>query len=92
MLDALEGETTLDRLYSNDQTAEWKAHLGDLAGTCTAVAIGPGLGRSAALADVLLLVLSQTTVPLVIDADALNALEGRTTDLRVHHGPVVITQ
>ena len=29
-------ETTLDRLYSNDQTAEWKAHLGDLAGTCTA--------------------------------------------------------
>src|SRR5262249_32595869 len=31
------------------------------------------------------------TVPLVLDADALNALEGRTTDLRLHHGPVVIT-
>ncbi|MET2826237.1 DUF1624 domain-containing protein [Mesorhizobium shangrilense] len=38
MLDALESETTLDRLYSNDQTAEWKAHLGDLADTCTAKA------------------------------------------------------
>ncbi|TPL56222.1 DUF1624 domain-containing protein [Mesorhizobium sp. B2-4-2] len=36
MLDTLEGEATLDRLYKNDQTAEWRAHLADLAGTCTA--------------------------------------------------------
>ncbi|MER8629861.1 DUF1624 domain-containing protein [Mesorhizobium opportunistum] len=36
MLDTLEGESSLDRLYNNDQTAQWKAHLGDLAGTCTA--------------------------------------------------------
>ena len=36
ILDAIEGETTLDRLYSNDQTAEWKSHLRDLAGICTA--------------------------------------------------------
>jgi uncharacterized membrane protein len=36
MLDTLEGEATLDRLYNNDQTAEWKAHLSDLAGMCTA--------------------------------------------------------
>jgi ADP-dependent NAD(P)H-hydrate dehydratase len=62
-----------------------------LAGSSTAAAIGPGLGRSAAHSDLLLAVLSQTTVPLVLDADALNALAGRTTDLRLHHGPVVIT-
>ena len=36
MLDTLEGEATLDRLYNGDQTAEWKAHLADLAGICTA--------------------------------------------------------
>ena len=36
MLDTLEGEATLDRLYNNDQTAEWKAHISDLAGMCTA--------------------------------------------------------
>ncbi|MCA0032804.1 heparan-alpha-glucosaminide N-acetyltransferase [Mesorhizobium sp. B263B2A] len=36
MLDTLEGESSLDRLYNNDQTAQWQAHLGDLAGTCTA--------------------------------------------------------
>jgi uncharacterized membrane protein len=36
MLDTLQGEATLDRLYGNDQTAEWKAHLAGLANTCTA--------------------------------------------------------
>jgi NAD(P)H-hydrate epimerase len=65
--------------------------LAELAGGATATAIGPGLGRSTALADLLLAVFSQTTVPLVLDADALNALAGRTSDLRLHHGPVVVT-
>lgn len=36
MLDTLQGEATLDRLYSNDQTAEWKAHIAGLANICTA--------------------------------------------------------
>lgn len=36
MLDTLEGEATLDRLYNNDQTAQWRQHLSDLASTCTA--------------------------------------------------------
>jgi uncharacterized membrane protein len=38
MLDTLEREATLDRLYRNDQAAEWQAHLGELAGACTAKA------------------------------------------------------
>jgi NAD(P)H-hydrate epimerase len=62
-----------------------------LAGTSSAAVIGPGLGRSAGLPELLLTFLSQTTVPVVVDADALNALAGRTADLRLHHGPVVIT-
>ncbi|MDX8434945.1 DUF1624 domain-containing protein [Mesorhizobium abyssinicae] len=36
MLDTLQGEGTLDRLYNGDQTPEFKAHLADLAGACTA--------------------------------------------------------
>ncbi len=62
-----------------------------LAGANTVAAVGPGLGRSAALPDLLLTVLAKTTLPLVLDADALNALAGRTADLRLHHGPVVVT-
>jgi ADP-dependent NAD(P)H-hydrate dehydratase len=71
--------------------ASASAELVTLAGTSTAAAVGPGLGRSATLPDLLLAILAQTTVPLVLDADALNALDGRTADLRLHHGPVVIT-
>jgi NAD(P)H-hydrate epimerase len=65
--------------------------LVELAGGSSAAVVGPGLGRSAAMADLLLAFLAQTTVPVVLDADALNALAGRTADLRLHHGPVVIT-
>ncbi|RTM09267.1 MAG: DUF1624 domain-containing protein [Hyphomicrobiales bacterium] len=36
MLDTLEGEASLDRLYSNDQTPQWRAHLTDLVSMCTA--------------------------------------------------------
>ncbi|WP_027051277.1 DUF1624 domain-containing protein [Mesorhizobium erdmanii] len=36
MLQTLQGEGSLDRLYNNDQTADFRAHLGDLAGSCTA--------------------------------------------------------
>ncbi|MGB3540676.1 MAG: DUF1624 domain-containing protein [Mesorhizobium sp.] len=36
MLDALEGEDTLDRLYAADQSPELKAHVTELAGMCTA--------------------------------------------------------
>ncbi len=36
MLDSLQGEAGLDKLYGNDQTAEFKAHLSELASACTA--------------------------------------------------------
>jgi uncharacterized membrane protein len=36
MLTTIEGEATLDRLENNDQSAEFRAHLGDLAASCTA--------------------------------------------------------
>ena len=36
MLDTLQSEAAFDRLYNGDQTPEFKAHLSDLAGICTA--------------------------------------------------------
>lgn len=39
-----------------------------------AVVLGPGMGASAKVEDVVLRVLSQERVPVVVDADALNAL------------------
>jgi ADP-dependent NAD(P)H-hydrate dehydratase len=54
-------------------------------------ALGPGLGQSPELGDVIVALLEQTTTPLVLDADALNVLVGRLGALRKHQGPVVLT-
>jgi NAD(P)H-hydrate epimerase len=54
-------------------------------------AIGPGLGQSADLGNMLVTVLEQSTTPLVLDADALNVLVERLGALRKHHGPIVLT-
>jgi ADP-dependent NAD(P)H-hydrate dehydratase len=53
--------------------------------------LGPGLGQSGELGDMLAFVLEQTTTPLVLDADALNVLVGRLGALRKHRGPIVLT-
>lgn len=59
---------------------------------CTAAAAGPGLGRSAeAAALVAALLLSGAPRPLVLDADALNALAGRTELLDEYPGTAVLT-
>lgn len=54
-------------------------------------AIGPGLGQSAELGDMIDSVLEQTATPLVLDADALNVLTSRLGSLRKHREPVVLT-
>jgi NAD(P)H-hydrate epimerase len=53
-------------------------------------AIGPGLGQSPAISDLIRAVL-QTPTPLVLDADGLNGLQGDTTPLRGRASPLVIT-
>jgi len=42
-----------------------------------ALAIGPGLGQSPALFEMLAILIANTTVPIVIDADGLNLLAGQ---------------
>ncbi len=57
-------------------------------------AAGPGLGRSrgtVALVDALLHAESGSGIPLVLDADALSALQGHLEWLREHAAPVILT-
>src|SRR5262249_25862003 len=57
----------------------------------TVVAVGPGLGRSAALTELVLCFIEQTQTPLVLDADGLNAVQGQVARLRVRTAPLIVT-
>jgi NAD(P)H-hydrate epimerase len=57
----------------------------------TAVVVGPGLGQSPDLPDVLAEVLRADTTPLVLDADGLNALAKRTDMLKANQRPLILT-
>jgi hydroxyethylthiazole kinase-like uncharacterized protein yjeF len=57
----------------------------------TVVAIGPGIGRNPETAQFVHEALHQTKAPLVIDADGLNAFEGRTQLLDGRRRPLVLT-
>jgi NAD(P)H-hydrate epimerase len=55
------------------------------------IGFGPGLGRSPAIRALLSSLLTEVRVPLVIDADGLNALEGHTSWLKQRAGPAILT-
>ena len=58
----------------------------------TACLIGPGLGRSDAVLELVQAALqNQNHVPIVLDADGINALEGHIDVLRGATCPVVLT-
>jgi NAD(P)H-hydrate epimerase len=62
-----------------------------LARAQTVLAVGPGLGRSAGLSALLGKLLTQLEVPLVLDADGLNAFADHPEQLRRHRSPLVMT-
>jgi NAD(P)H-hydrate epimerase len=55
------------------------------------LAIGPGLGQSAEIRELIHWVVGDVTIPTVIDADGLNALAGQTETLANLRRPVVLT-
>src|SRR5262249_33611193 len=63
----------------------------DLTGTHDVLALGPGLGRSPGLTALVHALLEKTALPLVLDADGLNALQGHTDRLRHRTAPLVLT-
>ncbi|MEY8427007.1 NAD(P)H-hydrate dehydratase [Lachnospiraceae bacterium 46-15] len=57
----------------------------------TAAGIGPGFGTGTGKWEILCLFLEKCICPLVLDADALNLLSGRTEKLRECRSSVVVT-
>jgi ADP-dependent NAD(P)H-hydrate dehydratase len=65
--------------------------LVELAKTATCVACGPGLGQSDDLTELVGWLYANLALPMVLDADALNALAQRPSKLANPAGPRVIT-
>ena len=58
---------------------------------CDACLVGPGLGRSPAILDVVGAVLTHAKCPVILDADGINCLEGNIDSLGQASCPVVLT-
>ena len=61
------------------------------AGGCDAALIGPGLGRSPETEALVLRLLADLDVPVVLDADGINALAGHIDVLDRRRAPTVLT-
>ncbi len=55
------------------------------------LAIGPGLGRHPQTAALVKDLILEVNKPVILDADGLNAFEGREKALRRHRGPLAVT-
>ena len=55
------------------------------------LALGPGLGRSPAITALVSSLLSQVQIPIVLDADGLNALQHHTNCLKGRSAPLILT-
>jgi NAD(P)H-hydrate epimerase len=68
-----------------------EADLLALAGANDVVAVGPGLGRSDGLSGLLSVLLGKVSKPMVLDADGINAFQGRADRLRGRTAPLILT-
>jgi len=55
------------------------------------LAIGPGISTSDEISDLVSLLVAKSEVPMVIDADGINAIAGRTSILKKSRAPVILT-
>jgi ADP-dependent NAD(P)H-hydrate dehydratase / NAD(P)H-hydrate epimerase len=55
------------------------------------LAIGPGLGTGSRQAELVIEAIKRIEIPLVLDADGLNVLVGRTSELSARSAPTVVT-
>jgi NAD(P)H-hydrate epimerase len=56
-----------------------------------ALVVGPGLGRDDRTAAAVRRIVAESTIPLVLDADGLNALTGDLGPLRARTAPAILT-
>jgi hydroxyethylthiazole kinase-like uncharacterized protein yjeF len=76
-----DGSIALSALHRTNKLAEGKSVL----------AIGPGISRNSETAEFVRSAVKRHTLPIVLDADGLNAFEGRSQELNGKVGPIVIT-
>jgi len=65
--------------------------LRDWLGRVDAVALGPGLSRQGQVAELVAALVRETPVPLVVDADGLNALAAQPRVLHERQAPTILT-
>jgi ADP-dependent NAD(P)H-hydrate dehydratase len=68
-----------------------RERIAELAVDATAIACGPGLGRSEELTQLVAWMYGNLSQPVVFDADALNALAARPAVLEAPAGPRILT-
>jgi len=66
---------------------EWKKRLGEF----NAILAGPGMTRHAATFRLVEMILRDSKIPVVLDADALNVFEGKASKLSARREKLVIT-
>lgn len=69
----------------------YKAIIGFLKNKGTVLAIGPGLSVNDEISKLVGMLVKESGVPVVIDADGLNAIAGKTGVLKKGRAPVVLT-
>ena len=77
----------------DEGVVSWNAreYLRGMLRTCQAVLAGPGLGRGYELTSLIELLIRESEIPVVLDADALNAIADDPSVLREAKAPVIIT-
>lgn len=78
---------TVDRTFSLDAAKE----ILGLAGGFEVLAIGPGISRNNETAGMVRELVAKVRVPVVLDADGLNAMVGHTDIFKKRKAPLVIT-
>ncbi|MGC2403245.1 MAG: NAD(P)H-hydrate dehydratase [Acidobacteriaceae bacterium] len=68
-----------------------RERIEELAKGKTVLAIGPGISRDSQTAELIRGLVAKLQLPMVVDADGLNAFEGRTTELNGRDRSLVIT-
>jgi len=78
---------------TKDKTLSLRSFLNikNFSKSCSALAIGPGLSRQKETQRFIRKIITELNMPMVIDADAINALDGHAPILKKAKGPVVLT-
>jgi NAD(P)H-hydrate epimerase len=67
------------------------AGIVEAASRCEVLAVGPGCGETPELGETVRRLISELTVPMILDADALNVLAKDLSILKNKQGPIIVT-